>query len=94
MFSKQFDEEYLVSQIRLLLYRQLAGGEHSSPEAKFQFGGKEYRIASDRSHILGQLLSIYQTAIQKNKELAQAQGALTELNERMERQLHMLDQAQ
>ena len=64
------------------------------PDATIIFDGRKYNINSNRLQILNLLLSTYETAIRKNKELSRVQGELVMLNEQLARQLHILEQAQ
>ncbi len=82
---KPYSEEFLLSRIQHILAnrtpevcrRELSGQEIS-------FRGKNYCINSDRRQILNLLLSTYETAIEKNQELADASAKLSILNEQLE----------
>jgi C4-dicarboxylate-specific signal transduction histidine kinase len=51
------------------------------------FGGQRYAITSDRLQILNLLISTYESAVSKNKELEQVQGELRKLNEQLEQRV-------
>ena len=92
--SKPFDENYLLSQIHHLLENPIPREPERLPDATIVFDGRKYNINSNRLQILNLLLSTYETAIRKNKELSRVQGELVMLNEQLARQLHILEQVQ
>jgi light-regulated signal transduction histidine kinase (bacteriophytochrome) len=61
------------------------------PELKIVFAGKEFSISSSRHQVLDLLLSTYETAIFKNRELISAKEELNELNKRMKAANHDLE---
>jgi PAS domain S-box-containing protein len=82
---KPYDDIYLLSRLRsILTNRQL--GKHGKVEIgeKIFFAGQEYQITADRLQILDLLLSTYETAVQKNRELIEARDALQRLNVHLE----------
>ncbi len=82
--TKPYEEEYLISRIRYLLVNRYQSGEQSDlPELKISLAGQEYCIRSDRRQILDLLLSTYEAAIRKNKELIRARDELNDLNEQL-----------
>ncbi|MFH0976468.1 MAG: ATP-binding protein [Spirochaetota bacterium] len=83
--TKPFNENYLLTRIQyLLLNRELR--KHGKAEMTFEilFRGEKYVINSDKQQILDLLLSVYETAIEKNDELAAIREELQILNEGLE----------
>lgn len=82
---KPYDEKFLLSRIQHILANRNLETDHSVRMGlEIFFRGKKYFINSDRLQILNLLLSTYETAIQKNQELAEATAELEELNEELE----------
>jgi signal transduction histidine kinase len=82
---KPYNEDFLLSRIQHILANRLLGsGEQHQDGQPISFRGRNYVITSDRLQVLNLLLSTYETAIQKNRELAEATGKLSELNDQQE----------
>jgi len=82
-FSKPYDELALASKVETLLsVAQKDGGESSGIEVSF--AGQRYSIRSGRKRILTFLLSTYENAVARNRELIDTQKALRLLNESLE----------
>ncbi len=82
--TKPYEEKYLLSRIQYLIANrsiQHSGGSEMVIEIIFR--GQKYAINSEKKQILDLLLSVYETAIQKNNELIQAQAQLQALNENL-----------
>jgi PAS domain S-box-containing protein len=83
--TKPFDEQDLLSRVRQILSNsELRQSSDAQAETEIFFSGEKYLISAGRRQILGLLLSTYETAVQKNKELLQAQNALKQINENLE----------
>jgi hypothetical protein len=83
--TKPYDEKYLLSRIMyMLLSRELCPTDKTRLGIEIYFGGQKYLINSDRQQILDLLLSTYETAVQKNLELADTQKKLEILNQELE----------
>ena len=83
--TKPYDEQYLLTRIHhILLNVDLRRETKVQMGVEIFFGGKKYYITSERQQILDLLLSTYETAVQKNRELVNTQNKLTELNEKLE----------
>lgn len=83
--TKPYDETYLISRISYLLTNMhLQNIDESQVGLTIHFGKRKYFISSNRLQIFNLLLSTYETAIQKNRELEKVQGELRHLNERLE----------
>jgi two-component system sensor histidine kinase/response regulator len=79
--TKPYSEQYLLSRIHYLLANsdmRRSGIGDMSIEIFFQ--GDRYQINSDKKQILNLLLSVYEAAINQNKELIEAKQQLEEMN--------------
>jgi signal transduction histidine kinase len=82
---KPYDEQYLLARISYTLANQhLRESESAQMGLDIVFAGRKFFITSDRLQILNLLLSTYESAVHKNKELAAAQDELRHLNEHLE----------
>lgn len=82
---KPYNEQYLGSRIAFMLAnRNVRDSDSARMGVEIVFGGTKYFITSDRLQILNLLLSTYETAVQKNEELATAQNELRELADSLE----------
>lgn len=82
---KPYDEQYLLTRISYTLANQhLRESESAQMGVDIVFAGRKFFITSDRLQILNLLLSTYEAAVHKNKELAAAQDELRHLNEHLE----------
>jgi signal transduction histidine kinase len=81
---KPYNEQFLLSRIHYIIANRHLNGDHAKMGLEIVFRGKKYFINSDRLQILNLLLSTYETAIQKNQELASASDELAALNEQLE----------
>ncbi|MEX2271446.1 MAG: response regulator [Vicinamibacterales bacterium] len=80
---KPYDERYLVSRVQfVLLNRQMRQAEQGGLAVEIFFHGEKHVITADRMQILNLLLSTYEAAIERNKELTRAKEALIESEER------------
>lgn len=83
--TKPYSEKYLLSRIKyMLLSHELRLADQGRMGIEIYFGGHKYMINSDRQQILDLLLSTYETAVQKNQELADTQDQLKQLNQELE----------
>ncbi len=77
--TKPYDEEFLLSRIQyVLINSNLRKDAMTEVSMGIFFAGKKHFITSDRMQILDLLLSTYETVIQKNRELEQANKELKE----------------
>ncbi|MEJ1972563.1 MAG: response regulator [Lacunisphaera sp.] len=82
---KPYDERHLVDRVEfMLLNRQMRHAEQASMGVEIFFNGQRHFITADRLQILNLLLSTYDAAIRRNKELNSAQEELQRLNARLE----------
>ena len=83
--TKPYEGNYLLSRLRYFLINQelrRTDSIHMGLEIFFQ--GQKFLIDSDRMQILNLLLSTYEAAVQKNRELTKVQEELRNLNEQLE----------
>ena len=82
---KPYDERYLLSHIAYILANQhLREPESARTGVEVFFAGRKFVITSDRLQILNLLLSTYETAVERNRELSAARDELRYLNETLE----------
>jgi two-component system, sensor histidine kinase and response regulator len=82
---KPYDEHYLLQRVQYVLLNRGAGKtEQAGAPAEVFFNGQKYIITADRLQILNLLLSTYDAAIQRNKELTLARDELHRLNTSLE----------
>jgi signal transduction histidine kinase len=82
---KPYEEQYLLARIAYVLANShLRETESTRMGVEISFAGRKFFITSDRLQILNLLLSTYEAAVQKNRELIAVQDALRYLNENLE----------
>jgi signal transduction histidine kinase len=83
--TKPYEKNNLLARIHYLLANvHLRTREKMQISMEVFFAGQKHVITSDRAQILNLLLSTYEAAVQKNRELAQARDDLAKLNEQLE----------
>lgn len=83
--TKPYDEDNLLARIHYLLANlHLRHREKVQISMEVFLAGQKHVITSNRAQILNLLLSTYEAAVQKNRELARARDALAQLNEQLE----------
>lgn len=86
--TKPYNEDYLLARIQYLLINyRFEETAQVKIGVEVTFAGRKYFITSDRLQILNLLLSTYETAVQKNRELAKVQAELKVLNEQLEQKV-------
>jgi two-component system sensor histidine kinase/response regulator len=84
-FLKPYDEDYLISRVKyVLVNREMRKVEQAGMGVEIYFHGQRHFITADRLQILNLLMSTYEAAIQRNKELNQSQEELRLLNTRLD----------
>ncbi len=99
---KPYDESYLLGRVRhMLINREMRRVEEVRVGVEIYFDGQRYFITADRLQILNLLLSTYDAAMQRNKELSHAHEelreintALGEANRRLEQEIREREQAE
>ncbi|MFQ6044004.1 MAG: ATP-binding protein [Candidatus Poribacteria bacterium] len=85
--TKPYDGEFLLSRIKhILVNRELRRNIITDMSVEIYFEGKRHSITSDRMQILDLLLATYETVIQKNQELEQANNKLFAMKRELEKQ--------
>jgi two-component system sensor histidine kinase/response regulator len=83
--TKPYEPNYLVTRIRhLLANAHLRSFHEVQMSMQVFFGGQKHTINSDRAQILNMLLSTYEAAVQRNRELEQTRDELRILNDQLE----------
>src|SRR5437867_405773 len=82
---KPYDERYLLGRVQFVLVnREVRQSEKTGMGVEIFFNGHKHFITADRLQILNLLLSTYEAAIQRNKELSLARDDLHRLNSSLE----------
>ena len=83
--TKPYSEDYILSSIsQILANRNLRKDERIRIGVEIVFGGKKRFITAEQQQMLTLLISSYEAAVHKNKELTQTQEKLKLLNENLE----------
>ena len=87
--TKPYEENHLLARIQFILanldLRRSARPEHPEAGVEIFIGGQKYFVASEREQILDFLLSTYEVALQKNRELHAATSKLEAQTSELER---------
>jgi light-regulated signal transduction histidine kinase (bacteriophytochrome) len=84
-FLKPYDEQYLISRVKyVLVNREMRQVEQAGMGVEIYFHGQRHFITADRLQILNLLMSTYEAAIQRNKELNRSQEELRSLNAKLD----------
>ncbi len=82
---KPYDEDYLISLIQyVIINQQIRLHDNVGMGVEIHFGGNKHFITADRLQILNLLLSTYEAAIHRNRELTCAQDDLRTANAALE----------
>jgi PAS domain S-box-containing protein len=82
---KPYDESYLIGRVQsVLLNREMRQSDQPGMGLTIFFNGEKHFITSDRLQILNLLLSTYEAAMQRNKELSSTRDALRQTNSVLE----------
>src|SRR6266403_2360578 len=78
---KPYDERYLLGRVQyVLVNREMRQTDQPGMGLEIYFGGQRHFITADRLQILNLLLSTYEAAMRRNRELSLAQDALQQTN--------------
>jgi len=78
---KPYDERYLVGRVQfVLINREMRQTDQPGMGLEIYFEGQRHFITADRLQILNLLLSTYEAAMRRNRELSLAQDALQRTN--------------
>jgi signal transduction histidine kinase len=82
---KPYDEGYLLGRVQfVLINRNVRQAEQAGMGVEIFFNGQKHFITADRLQILNLLLSTYEAAMQRNKELSNTQDTLRETNSELQ----------
>jgi signal transduction histidine kinase len=82
---KPYEADHLLRRVQFVLVNsELRQGEQPDMRLEISFGGQKHFISADRLQILNLLLSTYEAAIQRNKELSSARDTLNETNKELQ----------
>jgi DNA-binding response OmpR family regulator len=82
---KPYDADHLLKRIQFVLVNsQMRQNEHAGMGLEIVFGGQKHFITADRLQILNLLLSTYEAAIQRNRELSTTRDTLHETNKELQ----------
>ncbi|HEX3717128.1 MAG TPA: response regulator [Verrucomicrobiae bacterium] len=83
---KPYDESHLLGRVQFVLINsQVRQSEQAGMGVEIFFDGQKHFITADRLQILNLLLSTYEAAMQRNKELCGTQDRLRETNSELQR---------
>jgi two-component system, sensor histidine kinase and response regulator len=87
--GKPFTDDYLLSRVRgFIANRDLPEREKLEGGVTISHDDRTHVIRAERRQILDLLLSVYEVAMRRNADLAQAQAKLRKLNAELERKVH------
>ncbi len=87
--GKPFTEDYLLSRVReVLANRELIAREQPDGSVQVKAGGQTYTINAAKPQVLDLLLSVYDAALRRNRELQRAERELLKLNRELEQKFH------
>ncbi|MGD0354716.1 MAG: diguanylate cyclase [Dehalococcoidia bacterium] len=86
--AKPYDDDVLISRIKhILINLDIRQNPLSAKATDVYFGGQKHRLTFDHHQTLDLLLSTYETAVQKNRELEAALARLKDAEELLSRQV-------
>jgi signal transduction histidine kinase len=89
---KPYDEEQLLRRVEFVLINsQMRQSEQPGMGLEIMFRGHKHFITADRLQILNLLLSTYEAAIQRNKELSSTRDTLRQTNSELQQLTHELE---
>ncbi|HUQ08714.1 MAG TPA: response regulator [Steroidobacteraceae bacterium] len=89
---KPYDAEHLVRRIQFVLVNsQMRQSDQPGMGLEIVFSGQKHFITADRLQILNLLLSTYEAAIQRNRELSNTRDTLHETNRELQQLTHELE---
>jgi signal transduction histidine kinase len=89
---KPYDAEHLIRRIQFVLVNsQMRRSDQPGMGLEIMFSGQKHFITADRLQILNLLLSTYEAAIQRNRELSSTRDTLHETNRELQQLTHELE---
>jgi sigma-B regulation protein RsbU (phosphoserine phosphatase) len=80
--TKPYDANFLIGRVNSLLATPIDFGEEG-PELDVSLAGKSYRVKSGRQQVLNLLISTFENAVEKNRELHRLNEQLTLAKEKL-----------
>jgi two-component system sensor histidine kinase/response regulator len=82
---KPYDEQYLMNRVRYALFnRDIRGPQDPGTGVEIVFNGNRHFITAERLQLLNLLLSTYEGAIQRTRDLEKSQAELQRVNVKLE----------
>ncbi|MFN6106949.1 MAG: PP2C family protein-serine/threonine phosphatase [Planctomycetaceae bacterium] len=81
--TKPYDHNYLLSRIEALLSTPITAESDQATEIQVTLAGQKYRVKSGRQQVLNLLVSTFENAVEKNRELHRANEQLTLAKEKL-----------
>lgn len=81
--TKPFDPNFLVARVQSLLQTPLSFADDDLLELSVTLGGRQYRVKSGRQQALNLLVSTFENAVEKNRDLHRANEQLTLAKEKL-----------
>ena len=89
--TKPYEDKFLLSRIRHILINQyLRKSGHTEMGLNVFFAGQEHYLTSERIQIIDMLLSTFEEAVQKNRDLEEANKRLAESEKKLKQQAEEL----
>jgi DNA-binding response OmpR family regulator len=89
---KPYDADHLLQRVEyVLINSRMRGREQPGMGLEIMFGGQRHFITADRLQILNLLLSTYDAAIQRNRELSATRDTLRQTNLELQQLTHELE---
>jgi len=83
--TKPYDSNFLIGRIEALLENPIAHLAEDQMELAVTLGGRQYRVKSGRQQILNLLISTFENAVEKNRELHRTNEQLALAKEKLTR---------
>jgi sigma-B regulation protein RsbU (phosphoserine phosphatase) len=81
--TKPYDHNYLLSRIEALRSTPITAESDQATEIQVTLAGQKYRVKSGRQQVLNLLVSTFENAVEKNRELHRANEQLTLAKEKL-----------
>ncbi|MFQ3573275.1 MAG: response regulator [Thermodesulfovibrionales bacterium] len=84
--TKPYDQQFLITRIRyIIINKEIRSINSTEMGIEIFFAGKKHFITSNKIQILDLLLAIFESSLQRNRELEEANKALRKANENIKR---------
>lgn len=93
--TKPYQEDYILSKIASVIKAHTkTTARRPDEDLELSYSGEHFVIQSDRKQILNFLLSIYDNALQQNRDMLNTQNELRTLNDQLKLKFHELEVAE